>query len=249
MADRAPDRLGVAPRFSSADAAALNARFAGVTASEMVAAMLAEGLIGRAALVSSFGAESAVLLHLVAEVDRTLPVLFLDTGKHFGETLAYRDRLVARLGLEKLINLAPDPGDLVARDAKGERWSYDPDGCCDLRKVRPLARALAAFDASFSGRKSFQGATREWLARVEIDATDAAGRLKINPLADWSRGDLDDYLRAHDLPVHPLAAQGYPSIGCAPCTSRVDPGEHARAGRWRGFEKTECGIHVAGGLR
>lgn len=247
MAERALDVIGTAPRFTLAEAESLNARFASVAAPAMIAAMLGEALIGRAAAVSSFGAESAVLLHLVAQVDRALPVLFLDTGKHFPETLAYRDRLVERLGLTNLINLTPEPADLAARDASGERWSYDPDDCCELRKVRPLARALASFDASFSGRKSFQAATREGLARVEIDSGDTAGRLKINPLADWSPIDLDDYMRVHDLPAHPLVAKGYPSIGCAPCTSRVAPGEDTRAGRWRGFEKVECGIHMPGG--
>jgi len=247
MADAHPrDFIDTGPRFTAAQAADLNARFASLPAAEAIAALLLERLAGQIALVSSFGAEAAVLLHMVASIDASVPVIFLDTGKHFPETLAYRDALAERLGLSDLRNLTPDPADLVARDAKGERWSYDPDGCCDLRKVRPLARALAGFDATISGRKGFQAGTRAALPLVEIDTTDAAGRLKINPLRDWTKADLDAYFEAHALPRHPLEAQGYPSIGCAPCTSPVAEGEDARAGRWRGFAKVECGIHVGG---
>ena len=243
-AARRIDLLDTAPRFNAGQAAALDARFAGTSTTDMLRAVLSEGLAGRIAAVSSFGAESAVLLHLIASIDRGVPVLFLETGKHFAETLAYRDELAARLGLTNVINLAPDPADLAARDEKGLRWSYDPDGCCDLRKVRPLARALAQFDATFTGRKGFQNAARAGLARFELDQTDAAGRLKINPLADWSSQQIDDYFTATGLPAHPLVAQGYPSIGCSPCTTKVLPGEDSRAGRWKGWDKTECGIHV-----
>jgi len=245
-AARSIDRLDTAPRFTAADAEALNARFAGVATHEMLEAVLKEGLAGRIASVSSFGAESAVLLHLIASIDPGVPVLFLDTGKHFPETLAYRDELVRRIGLTNLINLAPDAEALAKRDESGLRWSYDPDGCCEIRKVAPLAGALAGFDASFTGRKGFQSATRAGLARFEIDTTDAAGRLKVNPLADWSSDQIETYFAATGLPPHPLVAQGYPSIGCSPCTSKVAAGEDPRAGRWRGWDKTECGIHVDG---
>lgn len=245
-AARRLDVLDTRPRFTAADAAALEARFSGVDTADMLAAILSQGLIGRIASVSSFGAESAVLLHLIAAVDPAVPVLFLDTGKHFPETLAYRDELVARLGLTTLINLSPAPADLAARDGNGLRWSYDPDGCCEIRKVRPLAQALTQFDATFTGRKGFQSATRAGLARFEIDSTDAMGRLKINPLADWSSDRIADYFAATGLPAHPLVNQGYPSIGCSPCTSKVAPGEDPRSGRWKGWDKTECGIHVDG---
>ena len=173
-------------------------------------------------------------------------VLFLETGKHFPETLAYRDLLIERLGLTNVINLTPDPAALAARDESGLRWSYDPDGCCDIRKVIPLAKALAGFDASITGRKAFQANTRAMLPRFEIDTTDTQGRLKVNPLIDWSADMLAAYMAEHDLPVHPLVAEGYPSIGCSPGTSKVAPGEDARAGRWRGWDKTECGIHTPG---
>jgi phosphoadenosine phosphosulfate reductase len=244
-ADRTRDTLNLAPRFTEHDAVRLNNMFRGSTTQEMLEGVIRDRLAGDIAVVSSFGAESAVLLHLVAGVDPTVPVLFLDTGKHFPETLAYRDSLVERLGLN-LVVLTPDPDDLAKRDESGLRWSYDPDGCCEIRKVRPLEKALAAYDASFTGRKAFQAKTRANLPRFEIDTTDAAGRLKINPLIDWDAAAINAWFEAHDLPRHPLIAQGYPSIGCSPCTSQVAPGEDPRSGRWKGWDKTECGIHKPG---
>lgn len=242
MADtvRKVDRIDVAPRFTESDAIRLNNLFRGTATHEMLRTLLAEQMAGEVAIVSSFGAESAALLHLVASVDPGVPVLFLDTGKHFPETLAYRDLLAERLGLTDLRTLSPDPELLAKRDATELRWSYDPDGCCDIRKVQPLALGLAGFDATITGRKAFQASTRAALPRFEIEGD----RLKVNPLADWTKADLDAYFVAHDLPVHPLVAQGYLSIGCAPCTSVVKPGEDPRAGRWRGWDKTECGIHT-----
>jgi phosphoadenosine phosphosulfate reductase len=142
--------------------------------------------------------------------------------------------------------LLHDAGLLAKRDETGLRWSYDPDGCCEIRKVQPLAKALAGFDASITGRKAFQAATRANLPRFEIDNTDAHGRLKINPMVTWTPADIAAYVAEHDLPAHPLVAEGYPSIGCRPCTGRVDAGEDPRAGRWRGWDKTECGIHLPG---
>ncbi len=239
MADAARRIDVIAPAVTAAQAEAMAARFAGVPAAAMLAELLTGELAGQVAAVSSFGAESAVLLHMIAAVDRAVPVIFTDTAKMFAETLAYRDALVDRLGLTDLRVYRPDPRLLAAKDEAGARWSYDPDGCCDLRKVEPLARALGPFGAWISGRKGFQAGTRTALPRFEADA----GRLKINPLADWTKADLDAYFAAHTLPRHPLEAQGYLSIGCAPCTSKVLPGEDARAGRWRGSGKVECGIH------
>lgn len=241
-AARKLDLIDVAPAFEQADADRLNARFAGVDTAKMLDELLTGELRGRIALVSSFGAESAVLLHLVAQVDKEVPLIFVNTQKIFGETLAYRDELAERLGYIDLRVYRPDPRILAARDETGLRWSYDPDGCCDIRKVEPLRRALSPFDAWISGRKGFQGKTRTALSRFEIDE----GRLKLNPLADWSKLELDAYFEAHKLPRHPLEAEGYPSIGCAPCTSKVRPGEDPRAGRWRGWDKVECGIHTPG---
>lgn len=241
MASRALDTIDVAPPFTTADAAAMQIRFVGVAAVNMLRELLTGELAGRIASVSSYGAESAVLLHMVAQIDKDIPVIFTNTQKMFGETLAYRDELSERLGLTDLRVFRPDPRLLAMKDATGMRWSYDPDGCCEMRKVEPLRRALAPFDAWISGRKGFQAGTRTALPRFEEDE----GRLKINPLADWSKTQLDGYFEEHDLPRHPLEAQGYLSIGCAPCTSKVKPGEDPRAGRWRGWDKVECGIHVS----
>ncbi|NYD90563.1 phosphoadenylyl-sulfate reductase [Sphingomonas melonis] len=238
---RALDVLDVAPPFTAADAAAMQIRFAGVPAADMLRELLTGELAGRIASVSSYGAESAVLLHMVASIDKDVPVIFTNTQKMFGETLAYRDELSEKLGLTDLRVFRPDPRMLGLKDATGMRWSYDPDGCCEIRKVEPLRRALAPFDAWISGRKGFQAGTRTALPRFEEDE----GRLKLNPLADWSKSQLDAYFEEHDLPRHPLEAQGYLSIGCAPCTSKVKPGEDPRAGRWRGWDKVECGIHVS----
>ncbi len=201
-------------------------------------------LAGRIALVSSFGAESAVLLHMVSRIDPATPVIFLDTGKLFTETLAYRDALTDRLGLTDLRSVDPDPADLARHDPDGTLWSLEPDLCCHIRKTEPLDRALNSFDAWITGRKRFHGGTRGALPTLEGDPT--TGRLKVNPLAPWSVERLSRYLADHDLPVHPLVGDGYPSIGCVPCTRPVTPGEDPRAGRWSWLDKTECGIHGDG---
>jgi phosphoadenosine phosphosulfate reductase len=240
---RVIDSIATAPPFTAADVARLTARYAGIATAEMLADLLAGELKGRVAAVSSFGSESAVLLDLVAAADKDVPVIFINTQKIFGETLAYRDTLAEQLGLTDLRVYRPDPRLLAEKDATSLRWSYDPDGCCDLRKVEPLRRALAPFDAWISGRKGFQGKTRTALPRFEIDADVSGSRLKINPLADWDKPALDAAFEARKLPRHPLEAQGYPSVGCVPCTSQVQPGEDPRAGRWRGWDKTECGMH------
>lgn len=196
----------------------------------------------RVALVSSFGAESAVLLHMAAEIDPSIPVLFLDTGMQFGQTLDYRQRLAAELGLTDVRDLRPAFRDLAMNDPGGVLWKTDTDACCRIRKVVPLDQALSGFDAWITGRKRFQAATRAHLSLVERDA--AGGKTKINPLANWTKADLDAYVKAHALPPHPLTAFGYPSIGCWPCTKAVDEGGDARSGRWAGSEKVECGIHT-----
>ncbi|GAA4052102.1 phosphoadenylyl-sulfate reductase [Parerythrobacter jejuensis] len=243
---RSIDRIDTGPRFTQADADRLNAMFEDAETLPLLNSVIQAGLAGNVTTVSSFGAESAVLLHLIAQVEPDLPVLFLETGKHFPETLAYRDELVKRFRLTNLINLVPEVEELAAKDETGLRWSYDPDGCCEIRKVKPLAKALAGYDASFTGRKAFQSSTRANLPRFEIDTSDAQGRLKINPLIDWDAERIQAYFEEHDLPRHPLVEQGYPSIGCSPCTSKVAPGEDPRSGRWKGWDKTECGIHVPG---
>jgi phosphoadenosine phosphosulfate reductase len=202
-------------------------------------AALRETFPRRIAVVSSFGAESAVLLHMVATIDRRTPVLFVDTGRHFPETLAYRDRLAAHLGLADLRSIGPSAEEIARLDADATRAVWDPDGCCAFRKVAPLERALAGFDAWITGRKRFQAATRAALPVFEADGA----HVKVNPLANWSAAETVAYADTHRLPAHPLVAQGFASIGCAPCTSAVRPGEDSRAGRWRALGKTECGIH------
>jgi phosphoadenosine phosphosulfate reductase len=194
------------------------------------------------ALVSSFGAESAVLLHLASQVSKDIPVLFLDTGMLFGQTLDYRKSLAASLGLTDVRDLRPAFADLAVSDPKSDLWRTDTDACCHIRKVLPLDRALEGFTAWCTGRKRFHGGDRLRLAVVE----EAGGQIKFNPLANWSKAELDAYAAEHRLPAHPLVAQGFPSLGCWPCTKPVDdPNADVRAGRWQGQDKTECGIHVA----
>lgn len=208
-------------------------------AEEALADLVCRRFAGTVALVSSFGAEAAVLLHMVASLDRAVPVIFLDTGKLFGETLRYRNLLIRRLDLIDVRTIEPDPAHIAAADPAGTLWRTDPDRCCALRKVEPLARALAPFEAWINGRKRSHRARRAALPPIErID-----GRVKINPLAAWSPDDVVSYFARHDLPHHPLVADGYTSIGCLPCTDRTLPGEDPRSGRWRGRDKTECGIH------
>lgn len=194
---------------------------------------------GRIAVSSSFGTEAAVLLDLVAAIDRRVPILFLDTGLLPPETLAYRDHLIALLGLGNVRRLGPDPADLATHDPRDRLHRDDPERCCDLRKVRPLDRVLVEFKAWITGRKRHHGGERGELAEIEF----SDGRTKINPLADWPETAIAQAFAARDLPPHPLLACGYASIGCGPCSQPTEPGEPVRAGRWRGRAKTECGIH------
>ena len=221
-------------------AAALNAALRGHGATSVIERALTDPLVGDIALVSSFGAESIALLHLVAAVDRTVPVVFLETGMLFPETLDYQAGVAERLGLADLRIVRP--GDLSG-DPEGTLHRTDADACCALRKAAPLAGALEPFDAWFTGRKRYQGGRRAALEFFEA----ADGRLKVNPLARWDPADVQDYVANNCLPRHPLVARGYPSIGCAPCTAPVAPGEDPRAGRWRGSAKDECGIHFENG--
>ncbi len=200
---------------------------------------------GRIAAVASFGAESAVLLALLAEIDPAVPVIFLETGQHFPETLAYRATLADRLGLRDVRDIVPGPAALAAADPEGALWYFDPDACCALRKVAPLAAALAPFGAWISGRKRRQSANRAALPLVEPPDPAQGGRIKFNPLAFWSAAMVEAERERRGLPAHPLAARGYKSIGCAPCTNPVGAGEDERAGRWAGRPKSECGIHGA----
>ena len=197
-------------------------------------------LPGDLAIVSSFGADSSVLLHMVAQVDPTLPVYFLETGKHFAETLDYVETLKRHLKLTNVIALVPDPKDLARFDPAGDLWETDPDSCCHIRKTEPLDDAVKGFGGWVTGRKRYQTAERGVLPHFELTSDD---RIKVNPLAYFSDADITSYKLKYGLPEHPLYSMGYKSIGCAPCTSIVAEGEDPRAGRWRGLNKKECGIH------
>ena len=193
-------------------------------------------------IVSSFGAESAVILHLASQIDPSIHVLFLDTHKLFPETLEYRDHLADILGLSNVKTIYPNPDHLNADDPSGTAHRSNADLCCHIRKTQPLISALSPFKVWVSGRKRHHGGSRSDLPRVEVQD----GKLKFNPLFDWSREEIRNYLIDNDLPRHPLVDQGYPSIGCLPCTIAVDdPLADPRAGRWAGEEKTECGIHIS----
>lgn len=223
----------------------LNESYQNAAAADIVCTAIQDLFPSRIALVSSFGAESAVLLHMIARVDRATPVLFLDTLKHFDETLDHRNRLIKRLRLEDVRTIQPAASDLVAVDPDGMLWSRDPDACCALRKTRPLNREILRFNALFTGRKHHHGGGRDRLGYFEADGP----RIKINPLVHWRADEIDAYMDRHALPRHPLVQHGYPSIGCAVCTSRVGAGEDVRAGRWRGTAKVECGIHKTPDIR
>jgi phosphoadenosine phosphosulfate reductase len=225
LTERPPARRG------EPNVAALDARLRDARPEAILTAAL-DAFPGRIALASSFGAESAVLLHMLSRVDPAVPVLFLDTGQLFGQTLDYRKTLAERLGLRDVRDLRPAYADL---------YKTDTDACCAIRKVAPLDQALGDFDAWITGRKRFQGAGRVRLPVVEF----AEGKVKVNPLAGWSKADLDTYALRHDLPPHPLVAFGYASVGCWPCTKPTAEGEDVRAGRWAGSEKSECGIHTS----
>ena len=223
------------------DLAGLNAQYAPMSAQDILHHAITEAFDGRICTVSSFGAESVILLHMISQVDPSVPVVFLNTGKLFGESLRYRDRLQERLGLTDIRSVAPHPADLLANDPKGGLWQRDLDGCCDIRKILPQARAVTGFDALITGRKKFQTDDRQ---TRDIVQRSEDGRFKVNPLANWQLDDLKTYIERHALPRHPLVKAGYLSIGCMPCTSKVEEGGAYRSGRWADSDKDECGIHL-----
>lgn len=240
-----PDATRILP--SQETAQQLNEQFAAHdTLTFLNRILTVEQGLGRITVVSSFGVESAVLLHLVSCVRPDIAVTFLDTGFHFEETIEYRDELVARLNLTDVRSARVDP--LAEKRLDEQRWLHriDPDRCCQLRKVEVLSRALRGFGGWVSGQKRFQSAQRQLIERVEFDAE--RSKFKFNPLADWRAEDIENYFVAHDLPRHPLLAEGFRSIGCGPCTTAAGENEHARAGRWRGSDKIECGLHRPGDL-
>ena len=220
--------------------ARLNGELRQASAQDILRAAISREWPGELTYVSSFGAESVVMLSLIAEVDPSLPVIFIDTGMHFPQTLDYKDEVIARLGLTGVREITPNETERKVLDPKNMLWKADADACCALRKVRPLEPALEGFGAWITGRKRFHGGARMSLPVFEF----ADGRYKVNPLASWTQADVDAYLAEKDLPRHPLVSQGYPSIGCWPCTKPAADPNDPRSGRWVGQEKSECGLHV-----
>lgn len=214
----------------------LNRKYADASPDEIIAVATRE-FAGRIATLSSFGTEAAVGLSFIARVAPKTPVLFLDTGMHFAQTLDYRNQLVAKLGLKNVITLEPDARELADEDGESRLFESDTSACCQLRKVRPLARAMVAYDALITGRKRYHGGERADLQPFEFDGS----RVKVNPVARVNPKEVTAIFRALDLPGHPMAAQGYPSIGCWPCTAPAE-GDGTREGRWAGQDRTECGI-------
>jgi phosphoadenosine phosphosulfate reductase len=227
-------------RFARDELARMRSVTAGASSLRLLEFAIREKFPKRTAVISSFAAESVVLLHQVSLVDPETPVLFLNTGKLFGETLRYRDRLQEFLGLTDIRCIGPNPADRDRLDSAGTLWSRDPDACCHFRKVIPLDKATDGFAAIVTGRKRFQTERRAAMEPIEL----FAGRFRFNPLAGWSWAELQNYILEHKLPPHPLAEDGFSSIGCIPCTRRINPGENYRDGRWAGFGKQECGIHA-----
>ena len=217
-------------------------RTAELSAVEFLTTILRDEFKDEICVVSSFGAESAVLLHMVAQIDPTTPVIFLNTGKLFGETLRYRDRMQTLLGLTAVRSIGPHPTDLAEKDSNEDLWQKNNDLCCHIRKFLPHQRALKGFRAVLTGRKRFQTTQRSSMQRIEID-DEAAARIRVNPIADFTLDDLQAYLETHNLPMHPLVKDGYLSIGCMPCTDKVKEGNDYRSGRWSEQDKEECGMH------
>lgn len=219
----------------------LNADYGTLPALDLMDAMINKIFTGNIAVVSSFGTEAALLLAITAEVNPKTPVIFLDTLKHFPETLEYRDKITALLKLEDVRSIKPEPSAIKAADSDGNLWDRNPDACCYLRKVVPLEEALSGFKAWVNGRKRIHGGVRSDLEKIEHDGR----RIKINPLADWTQDIIDAEWKKRSLPEHPMVPFGYTSVGCNTklCTVKPKPGEGGRSGRWAEFDKEECGIH------
>ena len=226
-----------------ARAARLNDRYKHHAATEVLRRALRDPDLGDVTMVSSFGSESVVLLHMVSVVAPGTPVLFIDTQMLFQETLDYQIEVAEKLQLTDVRVIRATEREVALNDPDGTLHQFNTDACCDFRKTIPLERELSKFDAWITGRKRFQGGQR---TELEFFESEPPSRLRINPLARWTTADLAAYMRAHDLRENPLVAYGYLSIGCFPCTQPVRPGEDARSGRWSGQAKTECGIHLAG---
>ena len=208
---------------------------------EEILAWVTSGFAPDAVLTMSFQHEGVVIAHMLRGTAPETPILFIDTGYHFPETLAYRDQLVERFGfpIRNLTSVMPR-AEFVAKYGD-DLYDRDPDLCCKINKVEPMQLALRGVRAWINGRRRDQATTR---TRMPIVERLQGGIVKVNPLANWTARDTYRYLTQHDIPTHPLFEQGYTSIGCFPCTRPVLPGEDERAGRWAGKNKTECGLHT-----
>ncbi len=220
----------------------LNEAFEKQKPQEIIAWAIKE-FAGSFAMTSSFGPESGVLLHMVSLLDPNLPVLFLETGYHFKETLEYRDQLAKMFGLKNIIDLRADQTKKAALIEKhaGVPYEKDPDACCYINKVEPLDNELKKYDAWMSGIRRHQTDVRKSIRIVEAYE---GGQYKVSPLANYTSRDSWWYLKEHSIPQHPLYEKGYLSIGCWPCTRPIQAGDDERSGRWAGKTKKECGIHT-----
>jgi len=230
--------------FGDAVAASrLEGKFALVKATSLLRLAIEDLFPGRIALVSSFGADSAVLLHMIAGIDKRTPVVFVDTGQHFPETLAYRDRMAAEWNLN-LVNALPRTTLAEHEKQFGLLYIVQPTECCAIRKVEPLMRSIEPFQLLFTGLRREQSPSRANIKKIEEHITPAGKHLKkISLLADWDWAMVEAYAAEHGIPALPLYAQGYTSIGCEPCTAIPEAGADLRSGRWGG-KKLECGIHT-----
>ncbi|MBT3557714.1 MAG: phosphoadenylyl-sulfate reductase [Rhodospirillales bacterium] len=219
----------------------LKAQYGHLTGLDFLDAMINDAFPGRIAVSSSFGTESAVLLHQVAQVAPATPVLFLDTGMLFAQTIQYEKKLRTQLGLTDVRVIRPDPDYIKSYDPDGTLHKRDTDSCCHMRKVLPMEHALQPFDAWITGRKRIHGGLRATLSMIEHDGK----HYKINPMVDWTPEQIKAAFTGHGLPRHPLEVMGYTSVGCYPCTGLPEAGTDSRSGRWAGQDKTECGIHKA----
>lgn len=226
-----------------AQAADLKEHHTGRSARDVLEDLHKSTFEGRIGLVSSFGTEAAILLHMMSRIDPEIPIIFLDTLKHFPETLEYRDSLIDELGLLNVQTVAPHSDALKADDPDGFLHVRNPDLCCHVRKSVPMLKSLRNLSCWITGRKRQQAATRSSLELFEVQDR----WIKVNPLIDWTSAEVDEYFEKYRLTRHPLQAKGYPSIGCSVCTKPVATGEDLRAGRWADRDKTECGIHFVNG--
>ena len=223
----------------------LNQRFETAAPEDIVRWALAEAGLGRIAIASAFQAEGTCLIHMATRVVPDVPILFLETGFHFAETLAFKERLTEQLGLNVVDLVGEYTVERQTEEFGPRLYERDPKLCCQLNKVAPFDRALRGFDAWLTSMRRDSAWTRRNTPIVsQTEFEDGTTLVKVNPIAGWTRQQAWSYLKEHDLPHNPLYDLGFASIGCAPCTRMVFAGEDERAGRWSGLLKTECGIHV-----